>query len=55
MKMKKIFNKALSRKLIAMGNPLIDFEPNHKKEGFIVYLFEDTEKLHEDLTKLTQK
>ena len=52
MKIFKIFKREIALKLISMGNKLIYTEPNKKKYWLVVFCFEDTDKLHEDINKI---
>ena len=47
----KIFKKQLAYKLIDAGNVVIDVEANKKVPSFKVWIFKDTLKLREDITK----
>lgn len=55
LKTKIIFNGFLAKQLLTMGNPIIDLEKNHKLKNASVFIFEDTEKLKNDLVTLTAK
>lgn len=55
MELKKIFSKRIASQLIAKGNDLLRTEPNVKKKGFVVFVFQDTDKLRKDLTEITRK
>jgi hypothetical protein len=46
----KIFKRDIALSLISKGNRLIYTESNRKKNWLRVFCFEDTSKLHEDLT-----
>jgi len=50
----KIFKREIALKLIQQGNNLVYTEPNRNKIWFSVFCFENTEKLHNDLSKITQ-
>jgi len=39
-KYKNIFSIRVARKLIKLGERVVDIKPNLKKEGFTVYVFE---------------
>lgn len=54
MKTFKVFSKERALECIANGCRLLYTEPNRKKKWLSVFVFEDTEKLHEILTKLQQ-
>ena len=47
-----IHKKSLAYQLIAEGNILLDKEKNLKDNKKWIYIFQDTEKLHNDLTEL---
>jgi len=53
MELKKIFSRKVSIELAKLGNQLMYTEENHNKEGLKVFLFIETPKLLQDLTKLT--
>ncbi|WP_346874208.1 hypothetical protein [Clostridium sp. UBA5988] len=48
----KIHKKSLAYELIAQGNILLDKELNKKDNNRWIYIFKDSEKLHNDLTEL---
>jgi len=52
MKIFKIFKREIALNLISMGNKLIYTEPNRRKNWLVVFCFEDTDKLHNDLTDI---
>ena len=52
MRTKKIYSKRISKELQRMGNFCFNTMPHESKEGFVIYLFDDTEKLRRDLDKL---
>lgn len=51
----KVFKREMALDLITMGNNLIYTEPNRQKSWLVVFCFEDTEKLHEDISKIMKK
>lgn len=51
----KIFSKRVATELIGKGNELIRTEDNKKHKKFLVFIFEDTEKVHKDLTEISNK
>ncbi|AJD26103.1 hypothetical protein G8E05_10720 [Clostridium botulinum] len=53
MKIKKIFKREIALQLVSMGHKLIYTEPNRNIENFVVFCFEEDNKLLNDLTKLT--
>lgn len=53
MKITKIFSRRVATTLISKGNNLIRTEENLKKRNFLVFIFEDTEKLREDLSEIS--
>ncbi len=53
MKIKKIFKREIALQLISMGHQLIYTEPNRQIKNFVVFCFEEDNKLLNDLTKLT--
>ena len=55
MKLKQIFNKNVAMELKRMGNRIEDATVNFKKENFVIYLFEETDKLLKDLTIINDK
>lgn len=50
----KIFKREIALELIQQGNNLIYTEPNRNKTWFSVFCFENTEKLHSDLSTITK-
>lgn len=44
-----IFKREFAMKLREMGNPIIDAATNKKNPNFIVFYFEETEKLKKDI------
>ena len=55
MKTFKVFSKERALECIANGCRLLYTEPNRKKKWLSVFVFEDTNKLHEILTMLNEK
>lgn len=55
MQIYKVHKRDLALKLAAMNNMILDKEPNKFNPKFMVYIFEDTEKLHRDLTDISAK
>ncbi|MDU2123443.1 MAG: DUF5659 domain-containing protein [Clostridium celatum] len=51
----KIFSKRVATELIGRGNSLIRTENNLKRKSYSVFIFEDTEKLKNDLTEISNK
>lgn len=54
-KIYRIHKRDLALKLAAMNNVILDKEPNKYNDKYMVYIFEDTDKLHKDLTYLNGK
>lgn len=52
MKEKKIFKKQIARELRLRGLKIIRTEPNLYKPQFDVYIFEDTDELHNVLDEI---
>lgn len=55
MKCRVIIKPSIARKLLHMGNVVVDIKPNKEKLNESVFVFEDTEKLKNDLTAITFK
>lgn len=55
MKIYKVFTKFRALTCIEEGCNLLYTEPNHKKPMLNVFCFEESEKLHEILTRLNKK
>ncbi|SHH36597.1 hypothetical protein [Clostridium grantii] len=53
MNIKKIFKKQIAEELMKNGNNFQGTEINRNKIGFLVFLFEDTDKLRSDLDSIT--
>jgi hypothetical protein len=44
-----ILNPAIARKLLQLGNTILDIKPNKNNKSETVFIFEDTEKLRGDM------
>ncbi|MEG1141550.1 MAG: DUF5659 domain-containing protein [Clostridia bacterium] len=55
MQLYKIHKKSLAYQLIEQGNILLDKEKNLKDNNRWIYIFKDTEKLHNDLTEINRE
>lgn len=55
METKLIFNSFLAKQLLENGNPIVDLLKDHKRKNGVVFVFEATDKLNDDLMKLTAK
>lgn len=55
MKTKLIFNKQVADELIERKHILLDVIPNKNYVGLWVFIFPATERLFNDLTKITEK
>lgn len=55
MKTKVIIKPCIARTLFKMNNNLVDFKPNKNNPLETVFVFEDTEKLRQDLKFITTK
>ena len=55
MKVKPIFNSFLAKQLLAHGNQIVDLQKNKNIKHATVFIFEDTQKLHDDIGMLTTK
>ena len=53
MKTKIIYNPAIARKLLHMGNLIVDIKPNKLNEKETYFVFECSDKLLRDLTSLS--
>ena len=49
-KFKVILNPAIARKLLQLGNIILDIKPNKYNKAETVFIFEDTEKLRDDMS-----
>ncbi len=54
MNYKIIVKPSIARTLLHKGNIIIDIKPNKEKPLETVFVFEDTEKLRNDLTEITR-
>lgn len=50
-----IFKKDFAMKLRDMGNPIMDASTNKRNPNFVVYYFEDTDKLKIDLENISKE
>lgn len=50
---KPIFNSFLAKQLLKEGNTIVDLQKNKHIVNATVFYFENTEKLHKDIEKLT--
>lgn len=46
---KMIFTPYVARKLLHMGNPIIDIKPNKENRDKTIFVFENTSKLKNDM------
>ena len=53
-KTKCIFTPFVARGLLRMGNPIVDIKPDKNNKDKTIFVFEDTNKLKEDMVKATQ-
>ena len=53
MEITKIFSKRVATLLIGKSNTLLRTEDNKKRKNFLVFIFEDNEKLRKDLTEIS--
>lgn len=51
---KMIFTPYVARKLLRMGNSIIDIKPCKENRDKTIFIFEDTEKLQRDLNFATK-
>lgn len=49
-----IFTPYVARKLLRMGNSIIDIKPCKENRDKTIFIFEDTEKLQRDLNFVTK-
>lgn len=49
-----IFTPYVARKLLRMGNSIIDIKPYKENRDKTIFIFEDTEKLQHDLNFATK-
>ncbi len=52
---KIVLNPSIARQLLQKGNVIVDIKPNKNNKEQTVFVFEDTDKLHSDLTTITKK
>lgn len=52
MKIYKVFSRNRALELISLGNRNLYTEPNFKNPWLRVFCFQDTEKLHRDITMI---
>lgn len=50
---KLIINPTIARQLLHKGNAICDIKPKKENKNETVFVFEDTEKLKNDLTAIT--
>ena len=55
MKTKLIFNSFLAKQLVLKNNTIIDLIKDHKRNNEVVFVFEDTEKLINDMEEINKK
>jgi hypothetical protein len=54
-KTRLVFKKSMAHKLMQMGNIVYDVIPNYKKEGFVVWAFEENEKFNNDFEQVLKE
>lgn len=54
-KEKVIVNPVVAKKLLNMGNPIVDLKPHNDGSDKTVFIFEITKKFNNDLDKLSKK
>lgn len=54
MKKKCIFTPYVARRLLKMGNAIIDIKPCKENKDKTIFVFESTEKLKKDMVSATQ-
>ena len=54
MNTKCILTPFVARNLLRMGNPIIDIKPDKNNKEKTIFVFEDTDKLKEDMVKATR-
>lgn len=52
---KSIFKPAIARKLLKMGNKIVDIKAQKEDMNKTIFIFENTEKLNKDLDWIQQK
>lgn len=55
MNCKIIYNPAIARQLLKIGNPIVDLKPSKENCRESYFVFECTEKLLDDLTEISKK
>lgn len=55
MEYKIIIKPPIARTLLQKGNPIVDIKPNKNNLNETVFIFQDTEKLRNDLTAITRQ
>ena len=55
MKHKEIFKRQLALQLRDLGNPILYAKVNLDNKKFVIYIFEDTNKLENDLKNIMNK
>lgn len=53
-KTKSIFTPYVARRLLKMGNPIVDIKPYKEDRDRTIFVFEDTDKLQIDLAVATK-
>ena len=53
-KTKCIFTPYVARRLLKMGNVIVDIKPRKEDRDKTIFVFEDTEKLKKDMVSATQ-
>ena len=54
METKSVFTPYVARKLLHMGNPIVDIKPMKENRDKTIFVFENTEKLQKDMASATQ-
>ena len=54
MNTKCIFTPFVARNLLRMGNRIVDIKPDKNNKDKTIFVFEDTNKLKEDMVKATR-
>lgn len=52
---KFIFNSYLAKQLLNRGNPIVDLEKNYKLPNATIFLFDNNDKLNNDLNEIIGK
>lgn len=55
METKPIFNSYIAKQLLNKGNHIVDIQPDKMRRNAVVFYFEITDKLREDLKKISHK